>query len=138
MVKTGTLYFFTGLAGAGKSTLGGLFYERLKQQKPDAVLIDGHRQREAAVAAGAARDYSPAARLRGAYGMFARCRELTEQGLDVVCCSMSLFSELRAWNRLNFPNYKEIYVKAPMEVLRERRKELYSGKQKQVVGLDLP
>ena len=33
----GTVYFFTGLAGAGKTTVGGLFYLRLKAQNPDAV-----------------------------------------------------------------------------------------------------
>lgn len=138
-VQKGTLYFFTGLAGAGKSTLGGLFYERLKQRKPNAVLIDGHIARENAVASGAIqRDYSNAARLAGARGMFANCKALTEQGTDVVCCSMSLFDEIRNWNRANIENYKEIYIRADMDVLRQRRNNLYSGKEHQVVGIDLP
>ena len=134
----GTLYFFTGLAGAGKTTLGGLFYEHLKQRKPDAVLIDGHVARENAVASGAPRDYSNEARLRGARGMFAYCKELTDKGHDVVCCSMSLFHEIRNWNRENIENYKEIYIRTDMDVLRQRRKNLYSGEQTQVVGMDLP
>ena len=41
MSKKGTVYFFTGLAGAGKTTIGGLFYQRLKEKKADAILIDG-------------------------------------------------------------------------------------------------
>ena len=137
-VQKGTLYFFTGLAGAGKSTLGGLFYKRLKQRKPDVVLIDGHVARENAVASGALRDYSNAARLAGAREMFAQCKELTDQGCDVVCCSMSLFDEIRNWNRANIENYKEVYIRTNMEVLRQRRKNLYSGEEKQVVGMDLP
>ena len=136
--QKGTLYFFTGLAGAGKSTLGGLFYERLKKRKPDAVLFDGHVARENAMAAGAPRDYSNAARLAGARGMFAYCKELTDQGKDVVCCSMSLFDEMREWNRENIENYKEIYIRTDMTVLRQRREKLYSGEEKQVVGMDLP
>lgn len=136
--QKGTLYFFTGLAGAGKSTLGGIFYERLKQRKPDAVLIDGHVARENAVASGAPRDYSNAARLAGARWMFARCKELTDQGYDVVCCSMSLFDEIRSWNRENIKNYKEIYIRTNMDILRQRRRNLYSGEQMQVVGMDLP
>lgn len=134
----GTLYFFTGLAGAGKTTLGGLFYEHLKERKPDAVLIDGHVMRENAVAAGGVRDYSYEARLSGAREMFRGCRDLTEQGIDVVCCSMSLFHEIQDWNRANIENYREIYIKTGMEVLRRRRKRLYSGEEKQVVGIDIP
>ena len=134
----GTLYFFTGLAGAGKTTLGGLFYEHLRASRPDAVLIDGHVQRENAVASGGPRDYSLAARLAGARNMFRQCRDLTEQGVDVVCCSMSLFHEIQDWNRANIENYREIYIKTGMDVLRRRRVRLYSGDEKQVVGMDLP
>lgn len=137
-MEKGTLYFFTGLAGAGKSTIGGLFYEHLKAKKPDAILIDGHVQRENAVAAGAPRDYSLEARLSGARGLFSHCRDLTEQGHDVVCCSMSLFDEIRDWNRANIENYREIFLEADMGVLRLRRGRLYSGEEKQVVGMDLP
>lgn len=136
--QKGTLYFFTGLAGAGKSTIGGLFYARLKENNPDAVLIDGHIEREKAVAVGAPRDYSNEARLAGAKTMFAHCKELTDQGRDVVCCSMSLFDVVRDWNRKNIENYREIYIKTDMNVLRQRRQNLYSGEQTQVVGLDLP
>ena len=45
MSKKGTVYFFTGLAGAGKTTIGGLFYQRLKEKKADAILIDGDLSR---------------------------------------------------------------------------------------------
>ena len=48
MSEKGTVYFFTGLAGAGKTTIGGLFYQRLKETKPDIILIDGDRARLAA------------------------------------------------------------------------------------------
>ena len=137
MEGKGTLYFFTGLAGAGKSTIGGLFYERLKVQKPNAILLDGHHAREAAVAGGAPRDYSLNARLQGAKGMQQYIKSLVDTGHDVVWCSMALFDEIRKWNRENIENYREIYLKVPMETLKTRRVELYSGREPQVVGLDL-
>ena len=40
-MEKGTVYFFTGLSGAGKTTLGGLFHRRLKQRKPNVILLDG-------------------------------------------------------------------------------------------------
>ena len=47
-MQKGTVYFFTGLAGAGKTTIGGLFYQRLKVVRTNAVLIDGDKNRDKA------------------------------------------------------------------------------------------
>ena len=144
MGEKGTLYFFTGLAGAGKTTIGGLFYERLKRKNPDAVLLDGDRQRAAAGhnegdAVTVENRYTTEARKAGARGLFQYCKRLTDQGLDVVCCSISMYHEIRAWNRENIQNYQEIYVKVSRETLYKRdQKNLYSSGAKNVVGVDLP
>ena len=45
MSEKGTVYFFTGLAGAGKTTIGGLFYQKLKARKPNVFLADGDQTR---------------------------------------------------------------------------------------------
>ena len=44
-MEKGTVYFFTGLAGAGKTTIGGLFYQKLHEISPNAVLKDGDKLR---------------------------------------------------------------------------------------------
>ena len=133
-MRKGTLYFFTGLAGAGKTTIGGLFYQRLKEKSPDAILMDGDRQRAAA-----GHSTPDGSVVFGARGMFAHCRALTEQGYDVVCCSISMYQEIRDWNRANIDNYKEIYIKVTRETLYRRdQKQLYSSGAKNVVGVDLP
>lgn len=147
--QKGTLYFFTGLAGAGKTTLGGLFFDRLKEFKTDAVWSDGDRRRAnlAAIAkktgdakkAAAAKDYSTEARLRGAKGMFQRYKAIVDQGRDVVCCGIAMYDEVRDWNRANIENYVEIYIKVSMETLvRRDQKGLYTSGEKNVVGVDLP
>ena len=41
MEKKGTFYFFTGLAGAGKTTIGRLFYQELKKRQDNILLFDG-------------------------------------------------------------------------------------------------
>ena len=71
--------------------------------------------------------------------IFRRCRKLSDQGLDVVVCSISLYHEIRAWNRENIENYREIYLKVSHDTLYRRdQKKLYSTKAKNVVGVDLP
>ena len=144
-MKKGTVYFFTGLAGAGKTTIGGLFYRKLLERNPDAVLIDGDQNRlklghsaaDGQVLIG--ERYTTEARKEGARMIFRRCRKLSDQGLDVVVCSISLYHEIRAWNRENIENYREIYLKVSHDTLYRRdQKKLYSTKAKNVVGVDLP
>ena len=65
---------------------------------------------------------------------------LEEQGLYVICCTISMFDCVREWNRKNIRNYREIYVKVSMETLIKRdQKGLYSGttkeKEKDVAGV---
>ena len=145
MSEKGTVYFFTGLAGAGKTTIGGLFYQRLKERRPDAVLIDGDQTRTQA--GHSASDgtvlledrYTTEARKAGAWGNFRRCRDLAARGTDVVVCSISMYTEIRAWNRENIEHYREVYLKVTRETLYKRdQKKLYSSGTKNVVGVDLP
>ena len=135
MSEKGTVYFFTGLAGAGKTTIGGLFYQKLKAQKPNVFLADGDQTRSIFGRSG----YSTEARLDAARRGFRLWRELTEQGLDVVVCSIAMYREIQQWNRENIENYREIYIRVTRETLYRRdQKQLYSSGRKEVVGVDLP
>lgn len=135
METRGTVYFFTGLSGAGKTTLGGLFWRRLKRTKPNVVYLDGDDIRPVF---GEDSGYTREERLRWAGRIFRVCRMLADQGIDVVCCSIAMFQSVREWNRANIPNYKEIYVRVRRETLLARnQKGLYTSGQS-VVGVDLP
>lgn len=135
MDNPGTVYFFTGLSGAGKTTVGGLFYRRLKSTKPNAVYLDGDEIR---LAFGEDVGYTHEERLRWAGRIFRVCKLLSEQGIDVVCCSIAMFDTVRRWNREHIPNYKEIYIRVKKETLIQRnQKGLYTTGHN-VVGVDLP
>lgn len=135
MNERGTVYFFTGLSGAGKTTIGGLFYQRLKATKPNVVLLDGDSIRPVF---GETVGYSHEERLHWAKRIFRVCKMLSDQGIDVVCCSIAMYSEVRAWNREYIECYKEIYVRVRKETLLKRnQKGLYTAG-KNVVGIDLP
>lgn len=135
-IQKGTMYFFTGLAGAGKTTLGRLFYQHLRETKPNVVFLDGDLTR---ASYWQDVDYSTEARRESSFRGFHINKVLVDQGIDVVACAIAMYDDVRAWARENIENYVEIYVRVEMETLYKRdQKGLYQPDVKQVVGKDLP
>jgi len=137
--STGTLFWFTGLAGAGKTTIGKRFYEHIKSLERHVVILDGDTLREVF---GDVTCYSMEDRRKLAMRYSRLAHMLTEQEIDVVCCTISMFHEVREWNRGNIPSYQEIYIKVPIDILIERdQKGLYSavldGEIQNVIGVDI-
>ena len=139
-VSRASVYWVTGLSGAGKTTITTELVERLRRGGYQVVHIDGDIVRNML---GNDLGYDLKDRLTNAYRIARLCQFLQEQGLIVVCSTMSLYSEVWEWNRNNLHSYKLIYVKVDQEVLRKRdQKGLYSGvengESSNVVGVDLP
>lgn len=125
MRELGKVYWITGLSGAGKTTIGTEFYKILSEEKDNVIFLDGDELREAF---GKDLGYSKEERLKCAMRYSRICKLLSSQGIDVIICTISMFNEVREWNRLNMPNYLEIYIKVPISVLKLRdQKGLYSG-----------
>lgn len=134
-----TVYWITGLSGAGKTTIGKLFYEKLKATHPNTVFFDGDTLRKVF---GDDLGYTKEERRKCAMRYSRLCAMLQAQDMNVICCTISMFDSVREWNRDNIQSYKEIYVKVSMDTLHFRdQKGLYSGvtgeKQKEVVGIHL-
>lgn len=126
-------YWFTGLSGAGKTTIGRLWYEKLQEAGEAAVFLDGDELREVFCDD---LGYTEADRRKSAMRNARLCALLAGQGITVVCCTISMFDSVREWNRKNIPGYFEVYVKASMETLRRRdQKGLYSRGEKDVAGI---
>ena len=127
------VYWLTGLSGAGKTTIGRLWYEKLRDQGEAAVFLDGDELRQVF---GDDLGYTEADRRKSAMRNARLCALLARQGLTVVCCTISMFDDVRAWNRENIPGYFEVYVKASMDTLRSRdQKGLYSHGDQDVAGV---
>lgn len=118
------VYWITGLSGAGKTSIGKLLYEKMKPQYPNIVFLDGDVLREVF---GNDLGYTREERVKCSMRYARLCKMLQEQDLNVICCTISMFDDIRDWNRQNIGNYREIYVKVSMEVLQKRnQKGLYS------------
>ncbi len=128
-----SVYWITGLSGAGKTTIGRLWYEKLKERGVPAVFLDGDELRQVI---GDDLGFTEADRRKCAMRNAKLCALLAKQGFTVVCCTISMFDSVRDWNRENIPGYFEVYVKASMDILRRRdQKGLYSGKAGCVAGV---
>lgn len=135
----GMVYWITGLSGAGKTTIGKLLYEKIREGYPNTVFLDGDIMRKVF---GDDLGYTKEERRKCAMRYSRLCAILQEQGMNVICCTISMFDSVREWNRENIRNYKEIYVKVSMETLRIRdQKGLYSGtteeREKEVAGIHM-
>ena len=129
------VYWITGLSGAGKTTIGKKLYERLKEKNCNIVFLDGDILREVF---GGDLGYSREERVKCAMRYARLCKMLVEQGLDVICCTISMFDSVREWNRKNIKGYIEIYIKVPIEVLQARdQKGMYSSKIDNLIGITL-
>lgn len=135
----GEVYWITGLSGAGKTTIGKLFFQKIKRVFPNTVFLDGDIMREVF---GADLGYTESDRRKCAMRYARLCDMLQRQNLNVVCCTISMFDDVRAWNREHITGYREIYIKVSMDTLLQRdQKGLYSGNtdepSKEVMGLHI-
>jgi len=135
----GRVYWITGLSGAGKSTLAASLASILRGRGRSAILLDGDQLREILDArTGHGREERFALAMRYAK----LCKLLSEQGLDVVIATISMFRDVHAWNRQSLPDYVEIYLRVPLDELRRRDpKGIYraadAGEKRDVAGMDL-
>ncbi len=128
----GVVYWITGLSGAGKTTIGKLFYNKLRQMKQNVIFLDGDILREVF---GNDLGYTAEDRYKSAMRNARICNMLACQGIDVICCTISMFDDVRAWNRENIKNYREIYLKVDDNVLMKRnQKGLYESSKHELVG----
>lgn len=127
------VYWITGLSGAGKTTIGTLWYQELRRIKDSVVFLDGDTLRRVF---GDDLGFTEEERRKSAMRNARLCALLAGQGIDVVCCTISMFDSVRDWNRANIPGYREIYVKVSMDTLRRRnQKNLYSQAAQNVAGI---
>lgn len=130
--------WITGLPGSGKTTIAKALYKQLIALNEQVVLLDGDALREALNN----KQYENAARKELALTYSRLAKMHSKQGQIAICATVSMFDEVRDWNRENIENYFEVYLKVSEQVLLERnQKDLYNkaaqGLVQNMLGFDL-
>lgn len=131
-----------GLSGAGKTTIGRRLVDLWREEAPHTVLVDGDEIRELFRHDERSDAHTIEGRRQNAERITALCEWLDGQGINVVCCILSIFPDMRGENRNRFSDYFEAYVSAPLSELEEHdEKGLYAkarnGEIVNVVGVDI-
>ena len=116
-VHKGFVLWFTGLSGAGKSTISGLIETRLRAAGAAVEVLDGDIVRT---------------HLSKGLGFSKEDRDinvrrigfvselLARHGVIVIVAAISPYRAVREEVRSTIPNFVEVYVECPIEVLAER------------------
>ena len=134
--------WFTGLSGAGKSTIANRVEQRLLAEGLHSVMLDGDNVRH-----GLNRDlgFTDADRVENIRRVAEVARLMTDAGLIVLVSFISPFREERrmARERMEPGEFREIFIDVPLEVAEARDvKGLYakarSGQLSHFTGIDSP
>ena len=128
--------WFTGMSGAGKSTLCAALAKKVKPYIPELVILDGDIIRELFSADLTFKETDRVVQITRIQKL---AKMLSDQGQLVMVAALYANPDLLRWNRENFSDYAEIYMKASMSTLRQRdSKGLYGSNAPDVVGVDIP
>ncbi|MDJ0798446.1 MAG: adenylyl-sulfate kinase [Calothrix sp. MO_167.B12] len=138
--QNGMTVWFTGLSGAGKTTICRAVEEKLRSQGYKVEVLDGDIVRENLTKG---LGFSKADRDENIRRIGFVAHLLTRNGVIVLVSAISPYREIRNEVRNKIGNFIEVYVNAPLKVCEQRDvKGLYkrarAGEIKNFTGIDDP
>jgi adenylylsulfate kinase len=140
MEKKGVTLWFTGLSGAGKTTISHVVADKLKSQGRNVEILDGDIVR---LNLTKGLGFSKEDRDENIRRIGFVAQLLTRNGVIVVVSAISPYRAIREEVRGKVEDFIEVFVNAPLEVCEGRDvKGLYAkaraGEIKQFTGIDDP
>ena len=137
----GFTVWFTGLSGAGKSTIAEMLYHEFQARQMKSEILDGDVVRQnLSKGLGFSKEDRDTNILR--IGFVAEL--LTRNGVATICCPISPYKETRDQVRASISEFVEVYVHATLDELSQNRdpkglyKKALAGEIKGFTGVDDP
>jgi adenylyl-sulfate kinase len=139
-MSAGCTLWFTGLSGSGKSTLSQLVAARLREMGAKVEVLDGDIVRTLLCQG---LGYSRGDREENIRRIGFVCELLSRNGVIAIAAAISPYREGRDELRRRIPNFVEIYMNCPVEVLIQRDvkglyKKALAGEISQFSGISDP
>jgi adenylyl-sulfate kinase len=139
-VSEGFTLWFTGMSGAGKSTISTIVEQRLRQRGQRVELLDGDVVR---TNLSKGLGFSKEDRDENIRRIGFVCQLLSRNGVAAIAAAISPYRDVRDEVRSRIGNFVEVYVECPLDTLVERDvKGLYrkaiAGEIKNFTGVSDP
>ena len=131
----GILFWITGLAGSGKTTLGRKIKKDISKIYGPTIMISGDDIRKIFALKGY--EYNERVSILKKYSLFAKY--ITEQKINIILAVVGMIEAQRKWNRTNIENYIEIYIRSNIkDIIKLNKKKIYNKKNPgKLIGINI-
>ena len=130
----GILFWITGLSGSGKTAIAEEIKSNISNKYGPTVIVSGDYLRKIFNF----KKFSKKDRLSYALVYCKFCKCITDNRINIILSTVSLFHKVRKWNRTNISNYMEIYIQSDInKIIKQKNKFFYKGNYKNIIGKDI-
>ena len=130
----GILFWITGLSGSGKTAIAKKIKSNISNKYGPTVIVSGDDLRKIFNF----KKFSKKDRLSYALAYCKFCKCITDNKINIILSTVSLFHKVRKWNRTNISNYMEIYIRSDInKIIKQKNKFFYKKNYKNIIGKDI-
>ena len=132
--KKGILFWITGLSGSGKSTIANLIKNKIEKRYGPTIIMSGDDLRYITNFL----KYEKKDRLEFSKTKLKFYKFITDQKINLIFSTISLFKSVRKENKKIISNYVEIFIKADVKtIIKNKKKKLYKKKSEKIWGVNI-
>ena len=130
----GILFWITGLSGSGKTAIAEEIKSNISNKYGPTVIVSGDDLRKIFNF----KKFSKKDRLSYALFYCKFCKCITDNKINIILSTVSLFHKVRKWNGTNISNYMEIYIQSDInKIIKQKNKFFYKKNYKNIIGKDI-
>ena len=132
--KKGRVFWITGYSGSGKTEIAKKIKKFISKKFGGTLIISGDDLRDIFFL----KKYDKKSRIKYALAYSRFCKLVSNQGVNIIISTVSLFNQVRLWNKINISKYTEIYIKSELsEIINfNKKREIYDVK-KNIMGKNI-